>query len=187
MTSLVFLGAFIQIIGGSAYIRDTLKGKTKPNRVTYTIWTIAPLIGTAAGLADGVGWAILPVFMSGLMPLLSLLASFYNKQAYWRLHSSDYICGVLSILALFLWWATNEPVAAIIFAVLSDALAALPTIIKSWRHPETETGLAYIASLLNSVTSFFVIRSWGISSLMFPIYLIIQNSLVILGVYRKRL
>jgi len=66
---LVFLGAAVNIWGAFFYIRDTLRGETKPNRATWLMWSIAPLIATVAALSQGVGWAVLPVLMAGFGPL----------------------------------------------------------------------------------------------------------------------
>ncbi len=44
---LVLLGAAIQMVGVVSYLKDTLKGVTKPNRVTWLLWSIAPLIGSS--------------------------------------------------------------------------------------------------------------------------------------------
>lgn len=39
---LVMVSAAVSIGGASAYIRDTLKGTTKPNRVSWFLWALAP-------------------------------------------------------------------------------------------------------------------------------------------------
>lgn len=44
----VILGAVIFAIGSLSYLIDTLKGKVKPNRVTFFLWALAPLIAFAA-------------------------------------------------------------------------------------------------------------------------------------------
>jgi len=67
---LVIGGALLNLLGAVAYIRDTLQGKTKPNRVTWSLWAAVPMIAVAAAVSDGVTWAIVPVFMSGVNPLL---------------------------------------------------------------------------------------------------------------------
>jgi len=82
---LVFVGAIVGLIGIVSYIKETIQGKTKPNKITWLLWSIAPLIATFAALSDGVKLSVLPVFMSGFGPLLVLLASFVNKKSYWKL------------------------------------------------------------------------------------------------------
>ena len=184
---IVIIGAIVQLYGIFFYIKETLRGDTKPNKVTWLMWSVAPLIATAAGLADGVSWAVLPVFMSGFGPLLVFLASFINPNAYWKLERLDYICGFLSVLALILWVITKEPIVAIVFAMASDAAAAVPTLIKCWKHPETESDIAYSTGLFNSLTSFAAIRAWAFSEYAFAMYLVIMNSLLFSAINRIKL
>ena len=183
----VFIGAFIQFLGGIVYIKDTLWEETKPNQVTWFLWMLAPSIGTAAALADGVSWAVLPVFMAGFVPMCVLFASFVNKNAYWKLGAFDYTCGSVSVLALVLWYITKEPVVAIIFAATADGLAALPTLSKAWSYPETETGAVYAAALFGALTSFLAIQMWTPSEYIFPAYLVFIDSAILFVIYRKKL
>lgn len=184
---IVLIGAVVQLVGIFVYIRAIVRGQTKPNRVTWLMWSAGPLIGSVAAFSDGVRWAALPVFMSGFAPLLVLITSFINPKSYWKLEKFDYICGSCSILALVLWGITKEPLIAIIFSIASDGFAAVPTIIKSWKHPDSESVEAYTTGLFNSLTSFFALRTFGISELAFPIYLVLVNSSLIAAVYRGRL
>lgn len=183
---LVIGGAVVSFWGGLSYLRDTVRGRIKPNRITFLMWATAPLIGAAAAYAEGVRWAVLPVFMAGFTPLLIFLATFVNPNAYWKLGIFDYACGAFSLLALILWGITREPIVALVFALASDGFALIPTLVKSWQHPKTESGLAYGASLFNALTSFFAIQSWVFAAYAFPIYLVLQNSLVLIAIYRKR-
>jgi len=183
---IVFAGIIINILGTLAYIKSTLKGITKPNRATWLLWGIAPLIATAAAFTDGVRLAVLPVLMMGLLPLAVFIASFVNPKSYWKLEKFDYLCGICTFLGLILWVVTKEPILAIIFAIISDTFAALPTVIKSWKYPETETSTPYITSMLSALTSFLVITTWNVSAYAFPVYLVFVNSLIILALYRKK-
>lgn len=182
----VYVGVVVMAFGAFFYIRETLRGTTKPNRVTWLVWSIAPLIGTAAALSQGVRLATLPVFMMGFFPLIVFLVSFINKDSYWELKRLDYICGFFSFLALFLWVITRVPEIAIVFAIVSDALAALPTLIKSWKYPETESSMVYSTSLFGAATSFFALNTWSFSEWAFPAYLVLINALIFLVIYRKR-
>ena len=91
---LVLLSAAISIIGAYAYIRDTLRGDTKPNKVSWAMWAISPLIGTGAAISAGAEiLTIVRVFLAGFLPLLVLIASFFNKKSYWKISLTDLICG----------------------------------------------------------------------------------------------
>ncbi|MEK6646332.1 MAG: hypothetical protein AABY84_06645 [Candidatus Firestonebacteria bacterium] len=187
MQYIVIIGAVVQLVGIVSYIKETLKGNTKPDKVTWLLWSVAPLIAAFAGFIDGVRWAVLPVFISGFGPLLVFIASFINKNAYWKLEKFDYLCGFCSVLALVLWGITKEPVVAIVFAIASDGLAAVPTLIKSWKYPETETVDVYTTGLFGALTSFTVIKMWSFAEIAFPIYLVVASSVFIVSFYRKRI
>ena len=120
---LVFVGAGIHLIGTFDYIKATVRGETKPNRITWLLWSISPLIGAFASIVSGFNLASISVFSLGIAPLLVFIASFVNKNAYWKLSKFDYTCGVFSALALILWVITDNPLIAIIFAIISDILA----------------------------------------------------------------
>jgi len=184
---LVFIGAAVQLLGIFSYIKETLRGNTKPNKVTWLMWSVAPLIATFAALADGVGWSVLPVFMAGFGPLLVFIASFVNKNSHWELETFDYLCGFCSVLALVLWGITKEPVIAIVFAIASDGFAAIPTLVKSWKYPKTETAAAYTTGLFSALTSFTAIKIWNFSSYAFPAYLVIAETLFILSIYHRKI
>ncbi|MDD2325787.1 MAG: hypothetical protein PHW63_07295 [Alphaproteobacteria bacterium] len=179
----VVLGFIINLLGTYAYARDTLIGKTKPNRVTYLMWTLAPFVAVFAALADGVTWAVIPVVSTGLCPFIVLLASFKNKKAEWKLNAFDWLCGALSVLGIVLWQISNEPDIAIAFSIFADGAAAFPTIIKTWKHPETETPIGYVGSALGGATSFFALKAYSFAELAFPIYVVFVCSLIALLAY----
>ena len=184
---LVIVAAVASILAAGVYIRSMFTGRTKPNRVTWLMWAIAPLIATAAALSNGVGWAVLPVFMAGFSPLLIFTASFFAKKAYWKLSTFDYVCGALSVLALVVWWLTKDPNAAIVFAIASDALASIPTLTKAWTNPETESVWPFIVGVFGAASSLVVATLWTFSEYAFPSYLIIVNILILLALNSRQL
>ncbi|MFH1426312.1 MAG: hypothetical protein ABIG66_02660 [Candidatus Kerfeldbacteria bacterium] len=185
---LVILSAIISISGASFYIRNTIKGKTKPNRVTWSMWALAPLLGTAAAISAGADyWATLRIFLAGFMPLLVFLASFVNRKSYWKLTLFDGISGICSLGAIVVWAAISSPVLAILFAAIADGFASLPTLKKAWKYPETETGITYIAGFVAVLLVLPSIPVWNIENSAFQIYLLIVTTLLVLAVYRNRI
>jgi len=182
---LVFVGAIIDLIGTGFYIKSMLKGKTRPNRVTWLMWSVSPLIAAFAALSAGAALAAVPILVTGFASLLVFIISLLKKEAYWKINEFDWICGALSVLALILWYITKDPIIAIVFSILSDFFAMLPTLIKSWKHPETESTSVYLASLLSSLTSFAAVKTLNFASVGFPSYLIITNIIIIFFIKRR--
>jgi hypothetical protein len=182
---LVFVAAFGSLLGALAYIHSMFRGSTAPNRVTWFMWSVAPFVATAAAISNGVGLAVIPVFMSGFSPFLIFTASFFAKKACWKLGAFDYVCGLLSGLAIVLWYLTSNPEVAIIFAIVSDALAAVPTLLKGWRSPKTESFWPYLIGTFAPMASFLAVTTLTFSAVAFPTYLIGINIALLLPLIRK--
>ena len=98
----VIVGVIIEFLGGLSYLIDTLKGKVKPNRVTFFLWSLSPAIAFAAQIKQGVGIQSLMTFVTGFVPFTIFLASFINKKSYWKIKKFDLACGAISIIGLIL-------------------------------------------------------------------------------------
>lgn len=186
LSFLVFIGAAANVYGATAYLRDTLKGTTKPNRVTWLLWTVGTLTAAGAAFTAGGGLSVLPILVNGLCTLSIFLVSFLNKDAYWKLGKLDYLCGLFSVAALVLWLLTKQPAVAIVFAILTDLFAALPTLIKAWHHPETETSSTYLMGALATLTTFFAVTSWSFTIIAFPVYIVLVDTTLLVLIERKR-
>lgn len=132
------------------YIRDTFTGKTKPNRVSWFIWFLAPTIASIIQFQNGAGISALPVFMAGFMPFFVFLSSFKNKNAYWKLGMLDYVCLFLALLAIVFWIFFKNGTLATVFAILADGIPFIRTYVKSWSAPDTETVSTYYASIFSA-------------------------------------
>lgn len=186
MKYLVFVGMLISLIGIASYIKDMLKGKVKPNRITWMMWSIAPLIAAFAALSTGATLSVIPVFMTGFSPLIVFIISLFKKQAYWKIHKFDYVCGFLSALALILWYITKDPIIAIVFSIVGDFSAAIPTIVKAWKYPDTENSFAFSTGIIATLTSFAAIEVWNFASVAFPLYIILMDMFIVFSIERVR-
>ena len=123
------------------------------------------------GGLSGVGWQSHTTLVPGLGPLLVLIASAFNRRSYWQVTRFDITCGGLSVLALALWTATGNGNVAILFSVLADGLASVPTLIKSYREPSTESYWPYLATAANGAIALLTITTWQFSEYALPAYL----------------
>lgn len=171
----IYLGFLLNFIGGIGYLIDTLNGKTKPNKITWFFWTLAPLIAFAAQIQQGVGLSAWMTFSVGFSPLLIFIASFVNKQAEWKLTRFDIICGVFAVIGLLLWSFTRVGNIAIIFSIFADLIAAIPTFLKAWKAPETESSLIYLLSGINGAIALLVLQTWTFEYYGFPLYILLFN------------
>jgi hypothetical protein len=170
------LAALITLAGSAGYALDTLRGRTQPNRVSWVMWAIAPLIAFAAELTEHAGLESLLTFSVGFGPVLVLLASFLDPRAYTRITRLDLVCGALSAAALAMWALTGRGDVAIAFSILSDLWAAIPTVHKALRRPESESAKAFVPSAIGCVITLLTIRHWVFANYGFPIYILLIDT-----------
>jgi hypothetical protein len=179
------LGALIGSLGGLYYLYETITGKSKPNRMTWLLWGIFPMITFFAQRAQGVHGISWATFVSGFTPLLVLGASFLNKKAYWQGQPLDYVCFAAGILGIGLWAITHDPNLAIIFSIVADFCAAIPTLIKARKYPETESWIAYTISTVGFGFTIVTIHAWRFENYAFIIYLTFINGLLATLAYHR--
>src|SRR5579871_1132519 len=182
-TLLAIAGSVINFAACLGYVRAILKGEATPNRVTWFLWALVPLIAAAAQLQSGVGISTLVVLSVGAGPACVVLASFIAHKGSWQLGPFDYVCGACALAALALWAVTGDPVTAIALSILGDFAAALPTVRKAWLAPETEDRPAYVLALLGMVLGILSVGETTFSAYAFNAYLLFASTSLVLILY----
>ncbi len=183
----VFLGALLNLTGSSSYTVDTFRGKTQPNRVTWFLWALAPLIAFSAQLSSGVSFkGALMTFMVGFGPLMVFIASFVDKKAFWKITKLDIACGVLSVLALILWYLTKTGDIAIVLSIAADLLAGVPTLIKAYKAPETESYNVFFFGAISAAITLLTVKTWTFTATAFPVYIFLICGVLFLLIFRKQ-
>ncbi len=176
--SFAILGIALIWIATIIYLVGTIKGTVKPNRVSFFIWAIAPLIAFAAQISEGVGIQAFLSFSIGAGPLLVLAASFLHKGNAWKLTFFDYSCGIIAIVGLILWQITQDGVLAILLSLIADVFASIPTVVKAYKAPQTESPAAYFITGIGAIITFLTISNWNFATYAFPLYIVLLNVLV---------
>jgi len=85
-----------------------------------------------------------------------------------------------------LWIATGTGLIAIFFAIIADGLAAFPTVIKSFKFPETENWVIYFAASISALITLFTIKVWDFETFAFSLYIFLLT-LMLSGLIKFRL
>ena len=185
-TALAVIGALVVVLSGIPYIIDTVKGKTRPNIVSWFTWTLLIAIGGFAALdAHQLRTAILTFGDAAQAGIILLLGFRYG---FAKLSLFDGFCQVGALLGLTLWLVFNNPVVAIVATVLIDLVAALPTFRHAWLKPQEETWQTFFISSVGAATGLASLSSFTVASLTYPVYLFLLGlSLSATIVARRRM
>lgn len=185
-SNFVIVGTLICASGSVAYLVNTVKGRVKPNRVSFLLWSVIPMIAFLAQIDQGVGIASLMTFSTGFLPLTVFIASFFNKEAEWKLTKFDIVCGILSVLGLILWMITKVGNIAIVFSIVADALAAVPTLVKAYKYPGTEIAWPWLATVAGIILTLLTLSEFTFANSGFIIYILILNTTLFSLIYFGR-
>jgi len=174
--SLAIVGAILGALGGVYYLVETLAGKAQPNRVTWLLWGVFPLVIFVAQRVQGVGGISWVSFAAGFTPLLVFAASFFNRKAYWKSEPQDYLLMAAAMVGIVLWAITDKPNLALLFSLLADVLASVPTLVKAYRHPHSESWGAYALSALGFGISLMSIQTHTVETTAFAAYVFLLNA-----------
>ncbi len=181
-------GALLPFCGSLTYAYATWRGKAAPNRVSWSLWALNPIIVGIAEVAKGSGLGSAFAFAAGIGPAVVLVASLHTPAASWKIAPFDIACGICSVLALVLWGLTRDADIAIVLNIIADFIAAVPTILKAMSHPLTENAWAFGLSALGALIVLLTVSRWDIANVAFQLYALVICVLlgVIIALGRRR-
>jgi hypothetical protein len=164
----IYLAVALSAFGAYGYVRDTLRGETSPNRVSWSLWGVEGVLGFGVEVQQHVGLASLMTLMLGLVPCAIVIASFRNPNAVWRIGAFDIVCGAIALAGLVFWAFAKEPTVALVSFVCADQVAALPTLRKSWLAPSTESSRVFVMGCINCIITVLTLRVITTAGALFP-------------------
>ncbi len=164
----VFVAAALSLFGGFGYVRDTLRGDTSPNRVTWGLWAIEGVLGFAVEIQQHVGLASVMTLMLGFVPVVVILASLKSPRGVWKIGRFDVVCGCIAMVGLVFWGVVNQSTVALVAFVAADQVAALPTVRKAFLAPTSESPRLFFLGFVNCGITLLTLRHFTTGGALFP-------------------
>jgi hypothetical protein len=167
----------VLLLGNIPYIISIRRGATRPNLVTWGIWTTIGFILLGSYQAIGATntlWLLIAQVISQCV--ITIYAFKYSQGSWNRL---DRICLAGAGLSLLLWWQSGSPLVALLMNTAMDLLGAIPTIKKVYYDPTSEDLRAWAIYFVAAVLNLLAIDNFSISFIVFPLYLFCLNFVVL--------
>jgi hypothetical protein len=172
------------LLGNIPYIISIRRGDTRPNRVTWGVWTTIGciLLGSYQAIgATHTRWMLIAQIISQFV--ITCYAFKYSQGRWQRL---DLICLAGAGLSLVLWWRSGSPLVALLMNTAMDLLGAVPTIHKLYLDPKSEDLGFWTISFVATVLNFLAIEHFAVSFVVFPLYLLILNITILTLITRPQ-
>ena len=167
------IAIIMTVTGYIPYIKDTIKGKTKPHVYTWFLWATVSAIAFALQMSDHAG-------VGGYVTLAAVIVCYVIF--FLGLHigkkditKSDTIFLLLALIALIIWLFAKQPIVSVILLSVTEMLAFIPTVRKTWHNPHYETLSSYIMNTIRFALGIFALQNYSIITSLYPITWLIAN------------
>lgn len=180
------LAVLIGLIGYAFYIRGIFKGEVKPHAFTWAVWGILTAIAFFAQVVDGAGPG---AWVTGTTALMCFIFAVVGLGASSRIYiqKSDWVLLIFTLLAIPIWYLSDNPLSAIIIITIIDAVAFAPTFRKAFHHPNTENEWTYLLSGTKFVFGIAALESFTLITVLYPASLVVANAVFVAMVVWRRI
>src|SRR6478735_2122493 len=137
LAAAALLAALLAVIDTVPYVRDILRGTTRPQRATWLIWSVLGVAAFAAQAASGPNWSLVMIGSEACVMVLIFVLAIPHGEGGLRPIDLTMLC--LAGLGLVGWAIVDEPVVATMFVVVADAIGLGLMVPKTVRDPQSET------------------------------------------------
>ena len=166
------------------YIRDTLRGATRPHRGTWLIWSSLAIVVCLSQRADGASWSLLmPAAQAVLTSLTFLLAI---RRGVGGVGAWDRVAIAIAGAGVAGWIVAEEPIVATACVVVADAMGAAMMVPKTYRDPGSETLSTFVLASLGGALAAGAVGGPEPALLVYPAYFVVVNGALALLIHHRR-
>lgn len=181
---IALVASILAVIGNVPYLLDIFHKRVKPHPYTWFIWTIVSGVIFFGQVAKGAGVGAIP---TGASEIFTLIIFIYSLQyGFKNIVRTDTYFLIAALLGLIPWILTKDPTISVIIVVSIDLIAFIPTLRKTYLHPETETPILYSMNALRHFIALFSLQAYNIATTLHSISMIIVNTIMTVFIVRKR-
>ena len=183
----VILGLAAGVVGvldTIPYVRDTLRGATRPHRGTWLIWGVLAVVVCLSQYADGASWSLV---MAGAQAVLTgVIFALSIRHGEGGLRPVEMVMIAVATVGVIGWIVADEPLVATVCVVAADLIGAAMMIPKTYRDPDSETLITFAFASLGGALAAGAVGSLDLSLLLYPVYYCVINAAIALLIWERR-
>lgn len=172
------VAGIVSFIAYIIYIRSIVRGESKPNRVTWWIWTFMGLVLAISYYYSGAVNTIWTPIVEFIGPLIIAVLAIKSGEGGLK-NKTDLFCLAGGILSIILWIIFNSPIVALVTNLVIDSFALIPTIKKSYLHPGGENFWAWFGTGMGDTINLFAIEKRTFGVVVYPVYMLLADLIII--------
>jgi hypothetical protein len=178
------LAGLVGVVGTIPYIRDSLRGSTRPHRGTWLIWGVLALVVCVSQRADGASWSLLMVGTHVVLNAVVLLIAVRLGRG--GMSAADTALIAVAGAGVAGWLVVGEPVVATACVAAADLIATGMMLPKTWRDPRSETLSTFALACLGGALAAGSVGALEPALLLYPAYYCLANGALALLIRARR-
>ena len=161
------------------YIISIVRGQTRPERMSWFIWTVLGIIAFVSQLAEGARsslWLVGVLTLGGLT--IFLLSIRYGMGGILR---RDLIALIFTIAGLGVWYLFGNPIIGLATVIAVGSASAFLTGLKAYQHPGTEAKITWLLASTAALLTIISLDYFTLSIVVYPTYIFLTNFGILLA------
>ena len=175
----------IGVLDTIPYVRDTLRGSTRPHRGTWLIWGVLAVVVSLSQYADGAAWSLVMAGVQAVLTSLIFLLSIRRGEG--GVSAADITMIAIAGAGVTGWIVADEPIVATACVVAADLIGAGLMVPKTYRDPHSETLITFVFASLGGALAAGAVGAIDVSLLLYPVYYCVINGAIALLIWERRL
>jgi hypothetical protein len=175
------LGGAVGIVDTVPYVRDMLRGLTRPHRGTWLIWGVLAVVAYVSQRADGGSWSLVMTGTQAILTGLVFLLAIRHGEG--GLSAVDLSLMGVAGAGVIGWLVAGQPVVAVACVIVADLSAAAMMTPKAYRDPGSETLAMYALAGVAGALATAAVGELDVSLVLYPAYYCVVNSAMALLIH----
>jgi len=178
------LAGLVGIADTIPYVRDTVRGLTRPHRGTWLIWGVLAIVVCLSQRADGASWSLIMAAVQAVLTSVIFVLSIRHGEG--GLSPTEAVMIALAGGGVIGWIVADEPVIATACVVAADLIGAAMMVPKTYRDPGSETLVTFAFASLGGLLAAGAVGAPDLSLLLYPVYYCLVNGAIVVLIHHRR-
>jgi hypothetical protein len=181
------LAGLVGVFDTIPYLRDVLKGSTRPHRGTWLIWSALAVVVCLSQWADGASWSLIMLVTQAVLTTTVFAVAIVHGQG--GTTFAELVLMTVAAVGVTGWLLSGEPLVATVCVVAADLIAAAMMVPKTYRDPESETLATFVYASIGgalAAAAVGVADDAAVTLLLYPIYYCLANGAIAVLIHRRR-
>ena len=181
------LAGLVGVFDTVPYLRDVMRGSTRPHRGTWLIWSALAVVVCLSQWADGASWSLIMLLTQAVLTTAVFAVAIARGQGGTTIIELALIA--VAAAGVTGWLLSGEPLVATVCVVAADLIAAAMMVPKTYRDPGSETLATFVYA---SIGGALAAGAVGVADnavatlLLYPIYYCLANGAIAVLIHHRR-